>query len=89
MAQTKPIRIGITWGDPHGIGSRITVETEDKTQTRWIHSMGRSMLVSVPYDAHFGLGTEETVTITVDWLDGSQSEYSGVSVNQTLVAYHP
>lgn len=29
MAQTKPIRIGITWGDPHGIGSECILKAFD------------------------------------------------------------
>ena len=51
--------------------------------------MGRSMLVSVPYKTHFGLGDVPEVSITVDWLDGSQSYFTEVSVNQKLVAHYP
>ena len=77
-------------GDPHGIGSRVTVKIGDQTQTHWIHSMARGLLISLPYDAHFGLGDAEFVdALTVDWLDGTQQTWFDVPGGQLVRAMHP
>jgi hypothetical protein len=77
-------------GDPHGIGSRITIQIGDQTQTHWIHSMAKGLLISLPYDAHFGLDDADFVdSLTVDWLDGSQQTWFDVPGGQRVRAVHP
>ncbi len=70
--------------NPQAIGATIDVKHGENSQRRWI-TLGASGLQSTaPVTAHFGLGLAENVDITVTWPDGTQSEFSGVDVNQTV-----
>ena len=73
---------------PHGIGSLVTATTNTATQywpmgTRTTH-MGQG-----EHSAHFGLGSNATVDITVRWNDGTTTTQLGVAANQTITIAAP
>jgi hypothetical protein len=77
-------------GDPHGIGSRITVQIGEHVQTRWIHSQGTGLITSVPFEAHFGVGEADFIDrLQVDWLDGTSQIWLDVPSHQRLRVTHP
>ena len=77
-------------GDPHGIGSRITVQIGEHIQTRWIHSQGTGLITSVPFEAHFGVGEADFIDrVQVDWLDGTSQIWLDVPSHQRLRVTHP
>jgi hypothetical protein len=86
------------WGmNRFAIGAKITVVSEgedcpgdqavqtDCRRTEWIQAGGTSLASSKPPEAHFGLGTDTTVSrIEVTWPDGRVSVFTDVATNQIL-----
>ncbi len=72
-----------------GIGARITVTRAGAgMQIREIRA-GGNYVSQDPAEAHFGLGQEETVTVSVRWPDGNLTVLQDVAANQVLVIPHP
>lgn len=66
------------------VGARIKVTTEQGKQLRWILA-GSSLSSSVPLEAHFGLGTADTIQeIQVIWPDQTMSLLTDIDVNQII-----
>jgi len=73
---------------PHGIGSLVTATTPTATQyfavgARTTHQ-GQG-----EHSAHFGLGSNSTVDLTVRWNDGTTTTMLGVAANQTITIAAP
>lgn len=68
------------------IGSRVTIEVASGArQTRQVMPT-RGYLSQSELAVTFGLGRADSVRrVIIDWADGSQSEFSNVAANQTLV----
>ena len=70
-----------------GIGARITVTTGGgEQQIREIRA-GNNFLSQNPAEAHFGLGREQTVDVSVRWPGESLTVLDNVAVNQVLVIH--
>jgi hypothetical protein len=67
----------------HAVGARIDLTVGGVTQTRWIESGSRSLYVGGPPEAHFGLGTAETIDrLEITWPDGEISRFFALSARQ-------
>lgn len=67
-----------------GIGSRVQVAANGKTQTTWIHA-NSTYLSTEEKTAHFGLGNATMIDdLTITWPDGTQSIFSSIPVNHCL-----
>lgn len=66
---------------PDGYGAKVTATSNSGTQYSWINGgasyLGRSQPV-----AHFGLATDTTVDVTVEWPDGTTTTVMGLAANQ-------
>ena len=72
-----------------GIGARITVTAAGGgMQIREIRA-GGNYVSQDPAEAHFGLGQEQSVTVSVRWPDGNLTVLQDVAANQLLVIPHP
>ena len=77
--------------NPEGIGARIEVQTESRTQLREMRN-GTAFLAQHPAEVHFGLGTDASViALTVTWptLDQVQSNLLNLAVDQTVTVTQP
>ncbi len=64
----------------NAIGARVEVRTASGTQVRWMQNGGRSFGAAHPLQAHFGLGTDETIeAVRVVWPDGSSTVSTGIA----------
>lgn len=69
---------------PNGHGARITVETENVVQSRYIKAGGTYLGLSEAV-AHFGLGAENRIKkLTVDWGDGAPIVLQRVRVDRRV-----
>ena len=73
-----------TISNKDGVGTRIKITSDGKSQIREIaagsSSMGQNMM-----EAHFGLGKAKTIdSITLNWPSGIQQTLTDIDVNQTL-----
>ncbi len=79
------VRLQATGSNRHGMGSRITLETNQGKSIRDVHTSG-SVFCANDARAHFGLGREEKVQgIVVRWHDGMTERFTPSSVDQTLL----
>ena len=70
--------------NPLGIGSKITVTTDQKEQQIEVYQ-SRGFQSAVPVNAHFGLGkSTEIASVDVIWPDGKKSRILSPKVNQQL-----
>jgi hypothetical protein len=68
------------------IGAVVRVRAGDLTMMRLI-TAGTSLMTQEPAEAHFGLGTAETVDeVTIEWPDGDVSRFTDIAVNQSVRA---
>ena len=78
-----------TTSNRDGIGARITLVANGTTQIREI-SGGRSNMGQNMREAHFGLGSADTVdSITVRWPSGKTQTLTNVPANQRLTITEP
>ena len=78
-----------TTSNRDGIGARITLLTDGDLQIREI-SAGRSNMGQNMREAHFGLGSADTVdSITVRWPSGKTQTLTNVPANQRLTITEP
>ncbi len=68
---------------PEGQGARVIATTGVVTQYAWIDS-GTTYLGTRQRMAHFGLGSANSVDLTIEWADGSVTSLPGVAANQML-----
>lgn len=82
------VRLAGPPGNRHGIGARISLESDGLEQVREIRA-GGSFLSSQPPEAHFGLGTAELADrLIVRWPDGRTSLIEAIEVDRIMeVAY--
>jgi HEAT repeat protein len=66
-----------------GVGARVSVTTDQGTQTKWV-TKGAGFLSDSDPRLHFGLGAASFASIAVRWPDGSQSEYRDVPLDGYL-----
>ncbi|MDH3626511.1 MAG: CRTAC1 family protein [Acidobacteriota bacterium] len=66
---------------PDGYGAKVTAVTNSATQYFWING-GASYLGRSQPIAHFGLGTDTSVDVTVDWANGTATTATGLTANQ-------
>ena len=72
-------------GDTHGIGARVELTSNGKTQVRIIQS-GQSLFSAEELAAFFGLGSASTVDkVQVLWPSGKTSVITNLAANQTIV----
>lgn len=71
-----------------GVGARIEVTDGISTQIREI-SLSNNFVSQSPAEAHFGLGSSDTVDIQVIWPDGSRSEFNAVVADQFVTISQP
>ncbi len=68
------------------IGAVIEVtRANGQVQRRWIQAGSASMYVGHPPEAHFGLGSDESVDVRILWPDCATSELTGVATGQRVV----
>ena len=85
------LEIALTGPSPNtqGIGARITVVgSVTGTQVAEIR-LGGNYVSHNPAEAHFGLGVDTEVDVTVHWPDGQMSTLPDVAANQVLRISHP
>ena len=71
-------------GNPFGIGSTVTIETERSTQTQLL-TRTRSYLTQVGATLHFGLGSNSKPrSIRVKWPNGVDEVFPYFQVNQSV-----
>ncbi|MFI4898395.1 MAG: CRTAC1 family protein [Phycisphaerales bacterium JB059] len=68
---------------PHGIGARVRAITPTADQHRSLDAASR-YLASSEISAHFGLADAPSVTIEVEWHDGTLARFPDLAPNQTL-----
>ena len=74
-----------TRSNSHGIGARVTLTANGKTQVREIH-LGSGYLSSPAPEAHFGLGEARTIEkLTIRWPSGLRQTLERQAVNQVLI----
>ena len=66
-----------------GIGARIEVTDGNRTQVREV-SAGNNYVSHSPAEAHFGLGTSQSVDVVVYWPDGDRTELDNVAADQLV-----
>ncbi len=65
--------------NPFAIGARVVVQSLGSTQIRWLLAGGTSLGSSGPPEAHFGLGSADSVErLEVFWPDGETSAFANV-----------
>ncbi|MDP2306629.1 MAG: FG-GAP-like repeat-containing protein [Pseudomonadota bacterium] len=75
--------LGIDFESP-AVGARVEVTSGDVTRRRWISAGGEGFASGGPMEAHFGLGSAESVDVRVHWPDGVESWFPGVATNQRV-----
>jgi enediyne biosynthesis protein E4 len=71
-------------GNPRGIGARIKITADGKSQIREIRC-GSHYVSQNPAEAHFGLGDAAAIdTLEITWPDGTKTTRSAVQPNQLL-----
>ncbi len=73
---------------PHGVGARVRAVTPTLTQHRYVDVAGH-FLCSSEHSVHFGLAHAQTVTLEVEWHDGTLALYKDIPANQTLTVVAP
>lgn len=73
---------------PHGIGARVRAITPKSRQYRYLDAAAR-YLASSEVSAHFGLADATSVTIEVEWHDGTLARFPDLAPNQTLIVSAP
>ena len=74
-----------TGGNRFAIGATVRVTAGDRTWERRIHGGDTSIFTSRPPEAHFGLGTVETVDrVEVEWPDGRTRLFHAVPARQVV-----
>jgi len=82
-----------TGSNADAIGAKITVSyksTSGKTFVQTNEVLGSSSFLSMSsLDAHFGVGTAESVDVKVEWPSGRTTTLNGVNVNQLQELIEP
>ncbi len=78
------VRLHQSGANSHAVGAFIELRTRGGVQTREVTVGGGHVSGSLGL-VHFGIATSETAEIRVIWPDRSETLWSGVSANQTLV----
>ena len=73
---------------PAGIGARVRALTDTSCQHRYIDAAAR-YLASSEVSAHFGLAGADTVTLEVEWHDGTLVVLPDIGANQTVTVEAP
>ena len=88
---TTPRTSTTSVGDPakgtnrDAIGARIIARTEDGYRI-WREVRGsEGYLTGLPKEKHFGLGKAASASVTVEWPDGTKSEFDGLEASQRYV----
>ena len=63
------------------IGSRVRIEAQGKSWTRWIDS-GGSWHASLPHYVHAGVGAAQQVNVQVNWPDGTTTSLNNLATNE-------
>lgn len=79
-SQWVGVRLVDTRGNRDAVGARVTVTTNDGTQTRWA-TKGSGFLSDGDPRLHFGLGSGARASVVVHWADGSKSTYRNVPLD--------
>ncbi len=66
-----------------GIGARVIVNPASNAQYRWI-TAGANYLGNSERSAHFGLVAQPSVSLRIEWPNGTTSEFFNVGANQTI-----
>ena len=83
-AQTWLVNTGWS-GGPYGIGARIKIVTDSKTQMDEVRS-GDSYLSHSDWRLHFGLAEARAVEqVEIQWPNGSVEKLKNLPINQTLI----
>jgi len=79
------IRLSAPAPNTYAVGSKIRLTAAGKTQVRWITSGSTGMYSGSPLEAHFGLGTAETIeSLDVVWPDGATSSFVDLTPRQVI-----
>jgi hypothetical protein len=74
---------------PDGLGSRVHVTANGKTQVRVVDS-GDSYVSVSEFSAHFGVGDAPAIDkLAVEWTDGQTTTLEDLAVDQTLTVSSP
>ncbi|MEL7120673.1 MAG: ASPIC/UnbV domain-containing protein, partial [Bacteroidota bacterium] len=73
--------------NPFGIGAKVFVETATENQFQQLFT-SRGFQSSVEPILHFGLDTENTVNVRIEWSDGKVSLLNDINTNQVLTVEH-
>jgi len=77
-----------TKGNKFGLGNRVYVKTEGKTQMQEL-TLTRGFQSSVAPELHFGLNRSNKIEeLKVQWTDGKTETLTNVSANQKLILKH-
>ena len=83
------VRVGYSATGIDPLGAKLIIETANGRWARLVGSAGASHSQSALSIAHFGLGSDKTITkIHVRWRDGSTETIENVAANQLLKVGH-
>jgi hypothetical protein len=69
----------------HGIGAKVTVEVDGEVMVRWIGAGSTSLFSAGPPEAHFGLGSHETIdTLEIVFSDTERVSFAGVDARRRV-----
>lgn len=66
------------------VGAIVRVVSPDGNQRRTLRAGGTGLGTSRPAEAHFGLGEQTRVTVTVTWPDGTLEVFDDVDTNRQI-----
>ena len=79
------VRLAAPAPNTFAVGARIVVEAQGQTHVRWIQSGSAGMYSGGPLEAHFGLGSADTVDrIEVHWPDGKTTQVRNIATRQRV-----
>ncbi|MCP4867978.1 MAG: CRTAC1 family protein [Proteobacteria bacterium] len=85
--KVKAVGSGTGFTNTSGIGTRVTVEVEDRTIMREVRA-GIGVGCQQPLEQHIGLGQAEIATVTVSFpVTGETVEITDVAAGERLVVY--
>ncbi|MEO1087087.1 MAG: CRTAC1 family protein, partial [Acidobacteriota bacterium] len=86
------LRVRVEGGGPvdrDGLGTRVTVRTDDGASHLRDLRSGSSIGAGDEMVMHFGLGGASIIGVDVLWLDGTFQQFAPPASNQTIVVQHP
>ncbi|MFT4974163.1 MAG: hypothetical protein ACI8S6_000045 [Myxococcota bacterium] len=80
------IRLEGTAPNTQAIGAKVTIESNNRRQLRWVQPASTGFASSAPAQLHFGLGDTDLIdAIQITWPGGDTTRYTDIPALQHLV----